>query len=57
MVVGQSFLRHDSNALLALQVDIVHDAFLNALVGTKDAALPKHGPREWFPVIDVSNNR
>jgi len=57
LVVDGRVLGHDGDALLALQVDRVHDPLGHVLVGAEDARLPQHGVHEGrFAVIDVRDD-
>jgi hypothetical protein len=48
-------LGHDRDALLALQVDRVHDPLRHVLVGAEDAGLPEHGVDQGgLAVVDVA---
>src|SRR5215468_2118972 len=50
-------LGHDGDALLALEVDRVHDPFGDVLVGAEGAALPQHGvDQRRLAVVDVGDD-
>ena len=50
-------LRHDRDALLALEVDRVHDPLGHRLVRAEDAALPEHGvDQRRLAVVDVGDD-
>ena len=56
-VVDGRVLRHDRDALLALQVDRVHDPLGHVLVGAEDPRLPQHGVHEGgLAVVDVGDD-
>src|SRR2546425_1078958 len=51
-------LRHDGDALLALEIDRVHDPFGDGLVLAEEPRLPQHGVDEGgLAVIDVGDDR
>ena len=57
LVVDGRVLRHDRDALLALEVDRVHDPLGHVLVGAEDARLPQHGVHEGgLAVVDVGDD-
>ena len=57
LVVDGRVLRHDRDALLALEVDGIHDPLGHVLVGAEDARLPQHGVHEGrLAVVDVRDD-
>jgi hypothetical protein len=57
LVVDGRVLRHDRDALLALEVDGIHDPLHHVLVGAEDARLPQHGVDEGrLAVVDVGDD-
>ena len=57
LVVDGRVLGHDRDALLALEVDRVHDPLDHVLVGAEDAGLPEHGVDEGgLAVVDVGDD-
>jgi hypothetical protein len=57
LVVDGRVLRHDGDALLALEVDGVHYPLDHMLVGPEDARLPQHGVHEGgLAVVDVRDD-
>ena len=57
LVVDGRVLGHDGDALLALEVDRVHDPLGHVLVGAEDAGLPQHGVHQGgLAVVDVRDD-
>ena len=57
LVVDGRVLGHDRDALLALEVDRVHDPLGHVLVGAEDAGLPEHGVHQGgLAVVDVGDD-
>ena len=56
-VMNRRVLRQDCDATLALEVGVVHRAFGDPLVGSKNTALVKHGVDQGrFPMVDVGDD-
>src|SRR5207245_5909464 len=51
------FFGYDGNTFLALEIDIVHDPFLDNFITPKNAALPEHGIHErGLPMVHMGNH-
>src|SRR5262249_17618609 len=57
LVVNGRVLRHDRDALLALEIDRVHDSLDHVLVRAEDARLPQHRvDQRGLAVVDVGDD-